>query len=79
MKKSDVFKKDGKKVMKPRRPKKKDGKKALHLGDFIAVLFCPPIKSAVKKDSKKSSRPFWTAKGRREEKDGKRSWHLHSA
>ena len=59
--------------------KKKDGKKALPLADFFAVLFCPPIKSAVKKDTKKSSRPFWTAKGRREEKDGKRSWHLHSA
>ena len=31
-----------------------------------------------KKDSKKSARPFWTPKGRRGEKDGKKSWHLRS-
>ena len=50
----------------------KDGKKS-------HILFCPPIWSATKKkDSKKSQRAFWTAKGHHGEKDGNKSWHLHS-
>ena len=57
--------------MKPWRPKKKGRQEGLPLADFFAVLFCPPIKSAVKKDTKKSSRPFWTAKGRLGNKVGK--------
>ena len=42
------------------------------------TFFVPQFGQQPKKDSKKSPRSFWTAKSRPGEKDGKKSWHLHS-
>ena len=43
------------------------------------TFFVPQFSQQPKKDSKKSPRSFWTAKGRYGEKDGKKLWHLLSA
>ena len=43
-----------------------------------AVFFALQFGQQPKKDSKKSLRSFWLAKGRHGEKDGKKLWHLRS-
>lgn len=43
-----------------------------------AAFFVLQFGQQPKKDSKKSRRSFWSAKGRPGEKDGKKSWHLRS-
>ena len=43
-----------------------------------AAFFVLQFGQQPKKDSKKSPRSFWSAKGRHGEKDGKKSWHLRS-
>lgn len=43
-----------------------------------AAFFVLQFGQQPKKDSKKSPRSFWSAKGRPGEKDGKKLWHLRS-
>ena len=48
------------------------------LNDLLPSFFEFWTPKCHQKEGKKSQRPFWTAKGRHGEKDGKKSWYLHS-